>query len=105
MKKEIFDEIENKLLFILEELENQPEVAKYYPPDMLSYQDSMSFLRELIDLAGEYGIAYESIISALELFPYNVTGKAAVKLLELGLIFQYKTDRPDDRDFDRRKGK
>lgn len=95
--------IENNLLFVLEELEKQTEVAKSYPQTVLSYKDQMAQIREFIDIAGEYGLAYESIVGALELFPFKVTGAAAVKLLEIALLMGFKTEREEDKLFDRRK--
>lgn len=52
--------------------------------------------------AGEFGLAYETMISLLESFPFMLTGSAAVRLLEVGLIFGFKTDSDDDKAFDRR---
>ena len=63
----------------------------------------MRQLHEYISVAGEYGIAYESIIATLEQIPFTLSAAVAIKLLEVGLIMQYKTDRPQDKMFDMRK--
>jgi hypothetical protein len=61
----------------------------------------MKQIREFVEV-GEYGIAYESMVADIEALPFVLSGKAAVSLLELGLLFGYKTDRDEDREFDRR---
>jgi len=92
--------IENNLQCLLQELKKQPEVAKFYPTDSLSYEKDMDQITEYIELAGEYGLAYECIVGDLEMFPFKVSGAAAVKLLELGLIMKFKTEADEDKDFD-----
>lgn len=98
-----FELLEDNLMFILNELIAQPNVAPLFQPEILSYEEHIKELHEFIDLAGEYGIAYELIICLLEDFPFNLSGKAAVKLLETGLMMGFKTEREEDADFDRRK--
>jgi hypothetical protein len=83
--------IETGLLCILGELETQPEIAAHFPNDIMPYNELMQQLHEWITDAGEYGIAYESIVSLLEIMPFKLSGQAAVKLLEVGLLFGYKT--------------
>lgn len=61
----------------------------------------MKQIREFVEV-GEYGIAYESMVAHLEALPFVLSGKAAVSLLELGLLFGFKTEREEDREFDRR---
>lgn len=39
---------------------------------------------------------------ALEIFPFKLTGLAAIKLLEVGLLMGFKSDQEVDRLFDRR---
>lgn len=50
-----------------------------------------------------YGIAYEALIAMLEAFPFPLSSRAAIKLLEVGLLFRFKTARPEDALFDSRK--
>ena len=52
--------------------------------------------------AGEYGLVYENVVSKLEASPFKLSGKAAIKLLEVGLIFGFKTESESDKEFDRR---
>lgn len=96
------DLIEANLLFVLNELEGQPEIAAYYSTTTLSYEEQMAQIREFIELAGEYGLAYEYIGGALESFPFRVSGAAAIKLLEVGLLMGFKSERDLDKRFDRR---
>lgn len=63
---------------------------------------SLDALVELIDAHGEYGIAYESLVALLESEDLPLRSASAVKLLEVGLLFGFKTDRPDDMKFDLR---
>lgn len=95
-------ELQRRLLCVLQELEHQRNVASTYSEKFLSYADEMSQIREFIDVAGEYGLAYEYLVGAIELHPFVLSGKAAIALLELGLIFGFKTDGKEDKLFDRR---
>lgn len=94
--------IETNLCVVLNEMEAQPEVGQYFPPNTLSYGDLMAQIREFIDQAGEYGLAYEYINGALETIPFKLSGKAAVKLLEIGLLMGFKSGLERDKRFDRR---
>ncbi|WP_432258813.1 hypothetical protein [Cupriavidus sp. TMH.W2] len=94
--------IEANLLFILSEMVSQPEVAAYYPTTTLSYEEQMAQIREFIEMAGEYGLAYEYIVCALESFPFKISGAAGVKLLEVGLLMRFKSELHSDQRFDRR---
>lgn len=93
--------VETRLLRVLDEVEPQVEVEAVYPPNLLPFGDEMKQIREFIEF-GEYGIAYESMVADIEALPFVLSGKAAVSLLELGLLLGYKTDRDEDREFDRR---
>lgn len=94
--------IEDNLSHILNELETQSDIGKLFPPEKLSFQKTIDRLREWIEDAGEYGIAYESIIAMLEKNPFVLSGIAAVKLLEVGLLFKFKTEDEQDKIFDSR---
>jgi hypothetical protein len=39
----------------------------------------------------------------LESYPFKISGPAAIKLLEVGLLMGYKTERPEDALFDNRE--
>lgn len=94
--------IENNLSFVLAELGSQPEVGSFFPPESLSYQEQIDQLSEWVNDAGEYGLVYENVVPMLEAFPFKLSGKAAIKLLEVGLIFGFKTESESDKEFDRR---
>lgn len=88
---------------VLNEVERQKHVAAHYPPNVLQFADQMKQIHEYIEFASEYGIAYESLVATLEAFPFVLSGKVAVALLELGLLLGFKTDRKGDIAFDRRQ--
>ncbi|PBQ13401.1 hypothetical protein [Pseudomonas syringae] len=94
--------IENNLVLLLNEIKSQPEIAFYTSSESLSYSDQVEQLSEWLHDAGEYGLVYESIVSLLERLPFKLSGRAAVKLLEVGLIFGFKTEMEVDMKFDRR---
>ena len=100
--KNDYEFIENNLKFLLDEIKSQPEVASNFPPECLPFEEQVDLLSEWLQEAGEYGLAYESIVSMLEVFPFKLSGGAAIKLLEVGLIFGFKTESEVDRCFDRR---
>ncbi|WP_432241176.1 hypothetical protein [Herbaspirillum robiniae] len=87
---------------ILKELREQYNVAQYFPEDMMSYEEQLSNMQEYIEDAGEYGLAYENIVSLLEVFPFKLSGLACVRLLEVGLLLGFKTESEKDKRFDRR---
>jgi hypothetical protein len=97
-----FNLVELNLISVLSEIEAQPEVGAMFSPELQSYSDQITQLREYIEDAGEYGVAYESLVSMLEAFPFKVTGPSVVKLLEVALLLGFKTDRAEDAQFDRR---
>jgi hypothetical protein len=94
--------VEANLLALLAEVETQPEVGSTFPPEMQSFSEQVDQVREYIVDAGEYSVAYECLVSLLASFPFTLSGPAAVKLLELGLLMGFKTERPEDLAFDRR---
>lgn len=93
-------DVENRLLEVLSELENQKSVSASYSSEVLPFEEEMKQIREYIEIAGEYGIAYESIVATLETHPFKLSGRSAISLLELALIFKFKTERKKDADFD-----
>jgi len=95
-------EIQIRLLYIVKELEQQTEVAATYSTTSLPFAAEMSQIREFATLAGEYGLAYESLVEAIQSHPFVLSGQAAISLLELGLIFGFQTELAVDRQFDRR---
>ena len=92
-------DLNTNLLEVLDEICDQTEIGKLFQKDGLSFSEHIEQLREWILSVGEYGIAYESLVVMLEKYPFRVTGRAAVQLLEVGLCMQYKTDRDEDAEF------
>ena len=84
--------MESKLTLILEEMKMQPEVGVELPVHVQSLSEQLRDIEEWIDVR-EFGIAYESIVALLEACPFRVSGKAAVCLLEAGLVFGFKSSR------------
>jgi hypothetical protein len=95
------EQLKVRLLAILNELEKQTHVSATYPPHVLPFANEMKQIREYIEV-GEYGLAYESEVATLETHPFVLSGKVAVALLELALLFGFKTERKEDASFDRR---
>jgi hypothetical protein len=102
MVKSLRVEIKLRLLCVLGELEKQNNMASNYPVDVLPFADQMKQIHEWVEIAGEYEIAYESLVATIEAQPFVLTGKAAISLLELALLLNYKTGRPEDKLFDKR---
>ncbi|WP_295936035.1 hypothetical protein [uncultured Xanthomonas sp.] len=98
-----FELIEENLLAIIGELAEQTEVGAEFAGDEMSLSDQIEQMTEWVEGAGEYGLAYENIVCLLEGCPFILRGRNAVKLLELGLIFGFKTDMDRDKNFDRRE--
>lgn len=88
--------VESRLNLIALELRGQSHLSNYFGKETLSLDEELNNIREYIEFAGEYGIAYESIVSLLENAHFVLTSKAAVALLEVGLLLGYKSDRPCD---------
>ncbi len=87
------------LMLVASEMD-QPSVAAQIPPSMATLRDQLQQIDEFLGEANEFALAYESIVSLLELFPFAMSGPASVRLLEAGLLLRYKTDRPADARFD-----
>ena len=98
-------ELRVRLLCVLEENRESAKMVKHYSDKFLSYDERITKNRVFIEVAGEYGLAYEYLVGAIELHPFVLSGKAVISLLELGLVFGFKSDRPEDRAFDRRDSK
>ena len=92
-------ELGTRLLRVLNELKGQREVSTTFLPEELPFDEAMKQIREFIELAGEYGIAYESLVATIESHPFVLSGKAAISLLEVGLLLGFKTGRDSDQMF------
>ena len=88
--------VRQNLSFILSELVSQSDLADHFGGDNLSFDEQMEQLRLFIEDVGEYGVAYEVIVATAEQAPFTFSSKAAIKLLEVGLLLGFKTDRPED---------
>lgn len=88
--------IESNLVAILAELDTQQDVGHQFPPGLKSFRDAMRDLHKWVEEANESGIAYEVLVCMLEKHPFRLSGNAAVKLLEVGLLLGYKTTRDED---------
>lgn len=75
------DFVEANLLALLGEISAQVEVGDLFPAYMQSFSEQIEQLREYIEDAGEYRVAYEVLVSMLEVFPFRLSGKGAIKLL------------------------
>lgn len=95
---EVSNLVERNLRMILSEVAAQVEVAASYPKDTLPFADEMNQIGEFIE-AGEAGLAYECLVASLEKLPFALTGSAAVRLLEVGLLMGFKTQRSQDQVF------
>ncbi|MDP1884365.1 MAG: hypothetical protein Q8L10_03260 [Candidatus Moranbacteria bacterium] len=92
------EEIIKRLKILFNKIKMQKDVSGNYASGNLSFDEEMQQIQEYIDTS-EYGIAYENIVTALESHPFALTGRDAVVLLELGLLFKFKTDRSEDNIF------
>lgn len=71
--------VRENLAFIHNEMRTQTNLARQYGADSMSFEQEMEQLREYIHDAGEYGLAYESIVVAAEEVPFVFSSRAAVK--------------------------
>jgi hypothetical protein len=92
-----YEFVEANLSCVMREMAAHPEAAD--PTDTASFEELMSDVRKWIEDHGEYGIAYEAMVVELERGAFHLSGRAAVKLLEVGLLFGFKTARPQDKRF------
>jgi hypothetical protein len=91
----MYIELEKRILLILQELEDQKRIEEDDSKECLSHKDSIYQIKEFVE-AGEYGIAYMSLVFYFEDYNFNISSFASVKLLELGLLMGFKTDREED---------
>lgn len=94
--------IRERLRAVLDEMKKQAKLSNHFGGQSLSFDEEMEQIREYIEDAGEFGIAYEVLVANLEQVPFLISGKSAVYLLEVGLLLGYKTDDASDRIYDRR---
>ena len=91
-----------KLSQILTEIEGQTQFLMSAPPSKQSYPEQLAQIREYVDEAGEFSLAYECLVAILETGPFQLSGSSAIRLLEIGLLLKFKTELPEDSEFDSR---
>jgi hypothetical protein len=94
------DQIKDRLKIIISEIQNQSHIGELFSNDGLSFSDLIDQLYEYVD-CNEQGIAYETVVVYLEECPFVLSGRTSVALLELGLLFGFRTERPEDLKFKR----
>lgn len=92
-----------RLRLLFDEMRAQKgHVMAVYASSARGFDLEFEQLGEYIDDANELGIAYEVLVCNLEFAPYVLTAQASLAILELGLLFGFRTERPCDEIFDRR---
>jgi hypothetical protein len=91
-----------RLSQVLSEMEQQSDVVASHAAGSGGQPLDASFLRiwQSIEVSGDWGLAYESIVADLETLPFRLSGKSAIALLEVGLLLQFKTSRDTDHPYD-----
>jgi hypothetical protein len=82
--------IKKRLLYILDEIKNQDGsvmLVPNYRNQNKIFEINIDYAFRIIYILENYILAYESILLSLKELSYKISGKAAVKLLELCLIF------------------
>ncbi len=102
MSADINSLVEANLHAILEELRIQSSVGESFPESQMTFREQMDQLYEYVDDSAEYGIAYEIVVCLLEGYRFTLSGSNAIKLLEIGLLLGFKTERAEDKIFDSR---
>lgn len=100
------DDLDNlvcqRLGAILGELREQSNLATQHWDSREDFETEMNQIREYIEEAGEFGIAYDVIIANLAQVPFNLSSKSVLGLVEVALVMGYKTEDDCDIVFDRR---
>jgi len=91
------EKIKENLNVVLNELKGK---SLDIDPAFLAYPKQIEQIDEWINYADECGIAYESMVALLESEPIEISGAATVRLLEVALVFGFKTDRDEDKPYD-----
>ena len=98
--QQIESHLHHSLNLILQEMRVQTHLASHDSAEGLPFEAEMAQIEEYINLAGEFGVAYEVIVANLERVPFVLSGMASVRLLEVGLLLRFKTERDEDKAFD-----
>lgn len=89
-------DIETKLMAIWSEIAAQSDLVANLSEYGVRDNKAVQRIGEWIDHHGEYDEAYTTLVAILEKVPFKLSGPNAVRLLEVGLIFGYKTGRIED---------
>lgn len=92
---------DKNLEYVVEQLSQLRELSDIEDSNQMPIADQIRQIGEWIS-ANETNIAYESIVCIMEKYNFVVPSLCAIKLLEVGLMFRYKTDRDEDKIFDGR---
>lgn len=98
----MYIELEKRILLIIQELEFQERIEDDASKDFLTHKESLYQIKEFLEV-GEYGLAYMSLVFYLEYYNFSISSFASVKLLELGLLMGFKSDREEDEIYDIKK--
>lgn len=91
--------ITSKLEAILAEIKGKKDSYEKSNDEEMPYDEQIVQIREYIENR-EYGLAYETIICILEKLDADIPAKISVVLIELALLFRFKTERSEDGIFD-----
>ena len=86
--------IRDRLRAVLREIKEQPHHSEHFGGASLSFDEEMEQIREYIEDAAEYGVAYESLVASLEQVPFIISVEAAAGFLEAGQLMGYQTRIP-----------
>ena len=98
---ETYKLLEAKLSRVLSEIRIQHDAGRVFFGTDKEFTDALKQLDEYIFQANEFGLGYENIVCILEGGEFSISGKSAVCLLEVALLLGYKTERPEDQNFNR----
>ncbi len=93
-------EITNRLLMVWRAMEQQPEALLPFAKTNENAKEQLRILLSMIT-CNEPALAYDVIIYSIEGGGFVFSGAVALALLELGLLFGYKTNRDIDAIFKR----
>lgn len=95
--------VATRLRLLFDEMRAQEaDVATMYESSSRGFDSEFDEISEYLNEAHEFGIAYEVLVCNLEFATYVLSAKASLALLEVGLLFGFKTERASDEIFDRR---
>ncbi|SDJ54726.1 hypothetical protein [Pseudomonas abietaniphila] len=94
--KEKTNVLESNLQMIFNEIKCQGQIGASFPPEMLSFDEQMEQMSEWLFDVGELELFYENLILLLDKYDFRISGSAAIRLLEVGLLMRFKTTLDED---------